>query len=121
MGSIDHVRATPGFALEDWAGDAWPYPMSVEDNLADLTKHLDEFDRGEAYAFSVLASPGDEIVGCVYVDPDPTGAADVVARSWTVAAWADRDADLAAAVDEWVRTEWPDAVVRWPARTLLSR
>lgn len=120
-GSIDHIRATPGFDPAQWAGDAWPYPMSLDDNLGDLADHLAEFDRGDAYAFSVLAHPSDDIIGCVYLDPDPTGAATVVARSWVTVAHAADDAAVAAAVDDFVRAEWPSVSVRWPGREHLGR
>jgi len=34
--SIDHIKATPGFA-----GRAWPdRPMSVEENAADIAQHV---------------------------------------------------------------------------------
>jgi hypothetical protein len=120
MSSIDHVRRTPGFDPAQWSGDGWPFPMSIDDNLADLVQHLAEFDAGEAFAYSVLAHPSDDIVGCVYIDPDPTSSADVVVRSWvTVSAAADDDV-VATTIDEWVRSEWPAATVRWPGRDHLS-
>ena len=52
--SIQHIRATPGFRADLWAGDDWPYPMTLDQNLADLTQHAEEFDRGEAFAYTVL-------------------------------------------------------------------
>ena len=35
MGSIDHIRATPGFKLGDWGNDGWPRPMTLEENLTE--------------------------------------------------------------------------------------
>ena len=47
--SIDHIRATPGFARR-----TWPRPMSLEENAADLAKPLHDLVRhwlAEAWPF----------------------------------------------------------------------
>ena len=88
MSSIDHIHATPGFQPGVWGPDSWPFEMSADRNLADLEMHWDEFGRGVAYAYSVLDPSTDDVIGCVYVDPDdgPLAAgetrADAMVRSW---------------------------------------
>jgi len=100
--SIDHIRATPGFHAELWGGDDWPYPMSLEDNLRDLTKHGEEFRQGEAFAYSVIDPRDGDVIGCVYVDPDEV---------------ADLDSVLEQAVREWLSGEdWNFTSVRFPGR-----
>jgi hypothetical protein len=47
--SIDHIRATPGFA-----GRTWPHPMPLQQNLADLEAHRAEFEARTAFAYTVL-------------------------------------------------------------------
>ena len=47
------------------------------------------------------------MVGCVYIDADTTGVADAMVRSWVRASRAERDGDLAAAIDRWLREAWP--------------
>lgn len=47
MSSIEHIHSTPGFAPPDRGGDDWPTTMTIDENLADLTKHRDEFLAGE--------------------------------------------------------------------------
>ena len=37
-GSIEHIRATPGFA-----GSGWPREMSLQDNLRGMERHADDF------------------------------------------------------------------------------
>ncbi|HUC26959.1 MAG TPA: N-acetyltransferase, partial [Streptosporangiaceae bacterium] len=37
-GSVEHIRATPGFA-----GSRWPHEMSLQDNLRDLERHAQDF------------------------------------------------------------------------------
>ena len=116
MSSIDHIRATPGFAPGEWGSDAWPEPMSAASNLADLQTHRREFDHGEAFAWSVLDPVTDEVIGCVYIDPDPTGAADAVVRSWVTAHRAGLDDLLAIAIRDWIASAWPIRTARFPGR-----
>ena len=114
--SVAQIRATPGFAPEDWGGDRWPYEMGVAENLADLERHAAEFAAGEAFAYTVLDRFGD-VIGCVYVDPDPTGEAEAICRMWVSAGHAGLDADLFDAVRAWLAgPEWPLARVRYPGR-----
>ena len=115
--SIDHIRATPGFGPGDWGDDDWPVPMSSADNLADLEQHAEEFRQGIAFAYTVLEpDPPGDVIGCVYIDPDPTGAAQAVVRSWVRADRAHLDTPLALAVRHWLEDSWPLAPVRWPGR-----
>jgi len=118
MSSIEHIHATAGFAQRDWGGDDWPTPMTLDQNLADLANHRREFVAGEAFAYSVL--DGDEVIGCVYVDADGSGAADAMVRSWVRASCAERDLDLAAEIDQWLREAWPLRSRRWPGRPALG-
>lgn len=117
-GSIDHIRATPGFAAGDWGSDAWPLPMSAADNLADLEMHAREFAERVAFAYTVLAPERatDQVIGCVYVDPDERGIADAQVRSWVTASHADLDVELSASVRAWLAAEWPFRTVRFPGR-----
>jgi hypothetical protein len=120
-GSIDHIHATPGFTAALWQGDDWPYPMSCEQNLADLQMHASEFVAREAFAYTVLDARRDgasaaEVIGCVYIDPDDTKVADAMVRCWVRADRAHLDEPLADAVRHWLRTDWPFASVRFPGR-----
>lgn len=114
MSSIEHIHATAGFAQPDWGGDDWPMAMTLDQNLADLENHRSEFVAGEAFAYSVL--DGDEVIGCVYIDPDDSGAADAMVRSWVRASRAEQDLDLAVAIDQWLGEAWPLRSWRWPGR-----
>ena len=118
MTSIEHIRTTPGFAPRDWGEDDWPTAMTLDDNLADLEQHCAEFLAGEAFAYSVV--DGDEVIGCIYIDPDDSGAAEAMVRSWVRASRADLDRDLAAAIDRWLHDAWPLRSRRWPGRPTLG-
>ena len=116
MSSIEHLRATPGFTSEQWGGDNWPYPMSLDDNLADLQQHAGEFARGEAFAYTVLDPVDGDVIGCVYVDPDDV--ADVQCRLWVRADRAHLDDALFTIVKEWLAgPAWDIASARFPGRT----
>jgi hypothetical protein len=122
--SIDHIRATPGFTAADWGGDDWPFPMPIEQNLGDLQMHAGEFERREAFAYTVLELDGDgsgrNVIGCVYVDPDTEGMAEAMVRCWVRSDRAHLDEPLARAVHQWLVTCWPFASVRFPGRALAQ-
>jgi len=103
--SIDHIRATPGFA-----GRTWPHPMPLEDNLADLDAHRAEFEARTAFAYTVLDPRSEDVIGCVYVDPDASAGC-VTVRSWVRATRADLDEPLRATVAAWLERDWAFASV----------
>lgn len=105
--SIDHIHATPGFGP-----DGWPRrPYTLQENLADLVQHRDHHDRRVDFAWTVL-DPTDRqlVIGCVYLEPDPTGAADAEARSWVRADRADLDEPLRRHLHPWFANAWPLAI-----------
>lgn len=101
--SIGHIRATPGYP-----DGSWPpvEGMSLEANLADLTRHAEDFAARKGFTFTVLEPVGHEVIGCVYLYP-PEGRGDVVVQSWVRADRAELDDPLAEAVRDWLRAEWP--------------
>jgi RimJ/RimL family protein N-acetyltransferase len=102
--SIEHVRATPGFA-----GGSWPPPqgMSSEENLGDLIRHAADFEERKGFTFTVLDPAGHEVIGCVYVYPARSPDHDVSVRSWGRADRAELDGPLADAVAAWLSADWP--------------
>ncbi|GAA0917325.1 hypothetical protein GCM10009557_89370 [Virgisporangium ochraceum] len=110
-GSIDHIRATPGFKTEKWPPAEG---MSLDRNLADLRRHADDFAKRTGFTYSVLS--GDEVIGCVYIYPlrDEPEVAEV--QSWVRADHADLDVPLYEAVSRWLASDWPIARVRYTSR-----
>ena len=110
--SIEHIRATPGFA-----GRAWPTPgMTPTENLGDLRRHAADFAGRSGFTYTVRASGSDEIIGCVYIYPLAEGyGADV--RSWVSADQASLDVVLYDAVSGWLAEAWPFTGVRYSPRT----
>lgn len=106
--SISHIRKTPGFI--DYP---WPYEMSLEDNLADLRRHAEEFRRRVGFTYSVREH--DEHIGCVYVYPSKQHGWATV-RSWVRHDRAELDRVLYATVSDWLKNEWPFEGVEYSAR-----
>ena len=100
MSSIDHIRAIPGMEK-----GAWPTPMTLEENLTDLEGHSREFGERDAFAYSVL--DGDEVIGCLYIDPAEDGHHDADVRSWVSARRAEMDPVVWRSVQEWLLESWP--------------
>jgi hypothetical protein len=115
--SIDHIRATPGFA-----GSSWPHEMSLADNLGDLERHARDFAQRRGFTYSVLSSRDGEVIGCVYIYPkgggDGTGGGRyAVARSWVRADRAALDQTLYDAVLVWLERLWPFDSIEYAPRT----
>ena len=70
--SIEHIRATPGFA-----GRTWPAPMSLQENAADLVKHAQDFADRTGFTYTVLDPASGDVVGCVYIYPPRRSGYDV--------------------------------------------
>jgi hypothetical protein len=104
--SIEHIRATPGFA-----GRSWPPPegMTLAQNLGDLEQHARDFAARSGFTYTVLEPDRDEVLGCVYIYPARDGEHDADVRSWVRAGAAHLDAPLHAAVCAWLAEEWPFA------------
>jgi hypothetical protein len=75
MGSIDHIRATPGFPDGNW-----PHEMSLNDNLRDLERHAQDFAARRGFTYTVLSAGTGDVIGCVYIYParghEPGGGAE---------------------------------------------
>lgn len=102
--SIDHIRSTPGFRAAGWP----QRPYTLEENRADLEQHRDHHRRHLDFAWTVLDPEQPEtVIGCVYLKPDPTGAADAEARSWVRVARAELDGALRDHLRPWFAAAWP--------------
>lgn len=108
MGSREHLQRTL-----HW-GD-WPRAdFTVEENRADLERHWGEFERREAYAYTVLAPDGSRCVGCIYLNPMrrddlPDGAQAGMLAYWVIEEELANDLDrhLLASLLTWFEDGWP--------------
>lgn len=112
--SMEHIRATPGFAGRDW-----PHEMSLQENLGDLERHAKDFTARRGFTYTVLSAGTSEVIGCVYIYPprDPNPAHDVHVSSWVRADRADLDPVLYAVVSAWLERDWPFKSVSYAPRT----
>lgn len=85
--SIEHIRATPGFADRDW-----PKVMGLAENLDDLRKHAEDFRLRKGFSYAVLDPADGDVIGCVYVYPPRVFTPAV--RSWVRAGHAHLDVAL---------------------------
>ena len=104
MSSIEHIRSTPGYAEGRWPPRDG---MTLEENLADLQRHADDFTRGAGFTFTVLDPADDDVIGCVYLYPSASDDWDVTVLSWVRADRSGLDVPLADAVARWLATDWP--------------
>ncbi len=102
--SIEHIRATAGYPGGDWPSLE---AVSIEANLADVRRHVTDFEDRRGFTFTVLDPTDDDVIGCVYLYPAESDDYDVSIRSWVRADRSDLDVPLAEAVARWVASEWP--------------
>jgi hypothetical protein len=112
--SIDHIRATPGFA-----GWGWPHEMSMADNLRDLQRHAQDFAGRRGFTYTVRSTGTGDVIGCVYIYPPrgDGGELRAVVRSWVRADCAALDAALYHLVLTWLERDWPFRSIEYAPRT----
>jgi hypothetical protein len=101
--SIDHIRSTPGFPMSD----DWPFPLDLDENMADMVMHAGHFADRVGFTYSVV--DGDDVIGCLYVYPFDGEGHDADVRSWVTQDRAGMDAVVWRAVEGWLHREWPFA------------
>jgi hypothetical protein len=120
--SIDHIRATPGFA-----NGSWPHEMALSDNLRDLERHAQDFAERRGFTYTVLSTGtgAEDVIGCVYIYParggEPGGDAEnprhASVRSWVRADRAALDPVLHDVVLAWLERDWPFDSIAYAHRT----
>ena len=108
MSSIEHIRSTPGYPDNTWP-PPWPprAGMTLEDNLNELHRHVDDFTHRAGFTYTVLDPSDNDAIGCVYLYPSASEDWDVTVQSWVRADRADLDGLLADVVASWLATDWP--------------
>ncbi len=110
---IDYAAFMSSIArLNLWSGGRWPHAgFTLDENMADMVMHRDEFLAREAFAYTVQNAAGDRCEGCIYINPlDPAHYSN---GSEALAAFP----ESSAAVTFWVRD---DAVPRGLDRQFID-
>jgi hypothetical protein len=110
-GSLEHIRATPGFGDGDW-----PAPMSLDANRDDLVRHASDFAARTGFTYTVLQPDSDTVIGCVYIYPTDRVGYDARCTSWVRAADAGLDTPLHEAVRDWLARDFPFRSVDFAGR-----
>ena len=100
-------------------GGPWPkLGFTLEENLADLERHQQEFLSRKAFAYTVVSLDETRVLGCVYINPSETTASDAVVVMWVRQTEYDKGLDeiLFNNVRDWISSVWPFKKVDYPGR-----
>jgi RimJ/RimL family protein N-acetyltransferase len=100
-------------------GSTWPREgFTIEENLADLERHQQEFLDRKAFAYTVVSLDESQVLGCVYINPAESDKADAKVHLWVRQREYDKGLDgvLFKAVKQWLEMSWPFTTVIYPAR-----
>ena len=106
--SRDLLRARGG----DWPRDGF----KLEENLADLERHQQEFLHREAFAYTVVSLDESRVLGCLYINPAQKSDADAEVYMWARKSEQSLDPVLFLTVKRWIEESWPFDSVAYPGR-----
>ena len=125
MLSIEYVKKDYEAVMESqnllhtMFGGPWPRPgFTLEENLADLKRHQQEFLNREAFAYTVISLDESRVLGCVYINPSKKSNFNAVVHMWVRQTEYDKGLDdiLFNTVRDWISTTWPFKNVDYPNR-----
>jgi RimJ/RimL family protein N-acetyltransferase len=104
-------------------GQVWGWPpadLTLEQNLADLRWHQEEFQRRSSFDYAVMSPDETRLLGCVYVDPPDKAGHDAEVWLWVRASELGSGLEdlLYATVRGWIEERWPFERVVYPGREL---
>lgn len=105
--------------LHTMFGGPWPRPgFTIEENLADLERHQQEFLSRKAFAYTVVSLDETRVLGCVYIEPSETANSDAAVVMWVRQTEYDNGLDeiLFNTVRNWISSDWPFKKVDYPGR-----
>ena len=125
MLSVDDVEKDYEAVMETQArfhamGLEWPREgFTIEENLADLERHQQEFLDRKAFAYTVVSLDERRVLGCLYINPpEENDDADAVIYMWVRQSEFDKGLDpvLFDTVRKWIAIHWPFSAVAYPGR-----
>ena len=100
-------------------GSSWPrVGFTIEENLADLERHQQEFLDREAFAYTVVSLDERRVLGCVYINPTEKAEVEASVNMWVRESEHDKGLDevLFKTVKDWMESSWPFTAVIYPGR-----
>jgi hypothetical protein len=100
-------------------GLSWPREgFTIEENLADLEQHQQEFLDRKAFAYTVVSLDESRVLGCLYINPSESANADASVYMWVRESEYDKglDAFLFQTVKDWLDSSWPFTAVIYLGR-----
>lgn len=100
-------------------GSSWPRDgFTLEENLADLRRHQQEFEDRVAFAYTVVALDESRVLGCLYINPTQDQEIDAQIAMWVRESEFQRGLDpiLFATVQKWIKESWPFTTVDYLQR-----
>ena len=97
----------------------WPRKgFTLEENLADLIRHEQEFHDRVAFAYTMVSRDESEVLGCVYINPPASGTTggnhDAEAYMWVRDEYhPELTGTLFETVRDWLAHRWPFESVRY--------
>ena len=98
---------------------SWPREgFTIEENLADLERHQQEFLERIAFAYTVVSLDENRVLGCVYINPVKHQSVDARVYMWVRESEYEKKLHpiLFKAVKEWLDSAWPFEKVVYPRR-----
>lgn len=100
-------------------GSTWPREgFTIEENLADLQRHQQEFLDRKAFAYTVVSLDESRVLGCLYINPTTQEGYDALAYMWVRQSEYDKGLDplLFQTVKTWLESAWPFTAVHYYGR-----
>lgn len=100
-------------------GSSWPrVGFTIEENLADLERHQQEFLDRKAFAYTMVSLDERHVLGCVYINPAEKEDAEASVHMWVRESEQDKGLDevLFKTVKDWMESSWPFTAVIYPGR-----
>lgn len=97
----------------------WPKAsMTLEENIASLAVHKEEFKSRVAFAYAVYIRDGGKYIGSVYIDPSQSSDFDCNVYLWVGVEDIALDNLLYQTVTHWLKTAWPFTKLAFPGRNV---
>ncbi|AXE33183.1 hypothetical protein [Chromobacterium phragmitis] len=102
-----------------------PTDIGFDENLSDLQRHFNKFERAVAFAYSLLSPDKQSYLGCLYIKPIKSRLEhdwrkqrfQAQAFLWlTVCDQPLREEQTLAALQGWLARDWPWLSISWPGR-----